>query len=188
MGDFPKELPTDGREKFQWESKYGNSTEPKKRMRIEAIYLIFLLLSAFICIILNYEGVFHKIFKVPNIEKEQFSRIVYCLSAGLLGGVTFSIKVFYRAVARGYWNWDRIYWRIFSPLISLSVTSVVAAFMIDSVLNPKEYWAFSIGYFAGYFSENAVGKMCDIAIVLFSTPSIEKSEEERDESEKSKKS
>lgn len=169
------ELPSDNRNKYEWQSRYEkdpkSGKDPRKIMKGEAIYLFSLILLAFVLIILNYKNVFSFLLQIPENESKSAQRVIYCMCAGLLGGVTFSIKIFYRAVARGKWNLDRQYWRIFSPLISLSVTSVVTAFMIEDILTSYSYWPFAIGYFAGYFSENAVGKMYDIAVILFSTPS-----------------
>lgn len=173
MSLLSQELPTDGREKYDWETRYKIGTDgkdPAKRMRGEAIYLLALMFVAFACIIVNYKNGFVYILNVEGADAEALKRIVYCLCAGLLGGITFSIKIFYRAVARGEWNYDRRYWRLFAPVISLSVTTLVAAFMIDDIMNSKVYVAYTLGYFAGYFSENAVGKMYDVAVVLFSTP------------------
>ena len=136
------------------------------------------MIVAFASIIANYKGFFVWILGVEASDVDKITRIIYCLSAGLLGGVTFSIKIFYRAVARGKWNYDRRYWRWFQPLISLSVTSVVAAFMIDDILNSRVYLTYAIGYFAGYFSENAVGKMHEIAAILFSSPAKKADDEE----------
>lgn len=187
MAEFVPELPDDERENFEWQSKYKKSENDKKNpvceMKKEAIYLGFLLLVAFVAIVANYKGCFIKILHIPEEEAEGIQRIIYCLCAGLLGGVTFSIKIFYRAVARGKWNIDRRYWRIFSPLVSVSVTSVVAAFMIDDILDSHIYWTYTIGYFAGYFSEHALGKMYDVAAILFSTP-VSKSEETKNKSKR----
>lgn len=176
-------LPTDGRNKYEWQTKYavdeGNPKKPLQLMKGEAIYLTVLMFLAFVAIIANYKGFFVWALNVDVVDVDIITRVIYCLCAGLLGGVTFSIKIFYRAVARGQWNIDRRYWRIFSPLISLSVTSVVAAFMIDDIISSHIYWTYTIGYFAGYFSENAVGKMYDIAVVLFSSPVKEGDKYER---------
>lgn len=179
------ELPSDNRNKYEWQSRYEKDPQtgkdPIRIMRGEAIYLFVLLILSFVMIILNYKGALTALFCIPVADVEKVQRILYCMCAGLLGGVTFSIKIFYRAVARGKWNLDRQYWRIFSPLISLSVTSVVAAFMMEDLLNSRLYWAFAVGYFAGYFSENAVGKMYDIAVILFSTPTEKEKDKEKDE-------
>lgn len=179
---MPKSLPSDGRNKYEWQTRYtvgeNGAENPSKVMRGEAIYLGAMMFLSACSIIANYKGFYVWILNVQEADVNVVTRIVYCLSAGLLGGVTFSIKIFYRAVAHGQWNYDRRYWRWFQPFISLSVTSVVAAFMIDDIVSSHVYWTYSIGYFAGYFSENAVGKMYDIAVILFSSPV--KSENEED--------
>lgn len=183
MSDDFADLPNDNRDKYEWQSRYKKDPEtgkdPRKIMRLEAIYLFALIVISFVLIILNYKGEITTLFQIPVADVKKIQRVLYCMCAGLLGGVTFSIKIFYRAVARGKWNLDRQYWRIFSPLISLSVTSMVAAFMMEDILSSHVYWTFAVGYFAGYFSENAVGKMYDIAVVLFSTPT-EKDKDEED--------
>ena len=185
---MPESLPNDGRQKYEWRTKYiaddENSVNPLKVMRMEAVYLVVLMALAFVALIANYKGFFVELLGISGTDIGIITRIIYCLCAGLLGGVTFSIKIFYRAVARGQWNYDRRYWRMFSPLISLSVTSVVAMFMIDDIISSHIYWTYTIGYFAGYFSENAVGKMYDIAVVLFSSPAKEGNKEEAVEDER----
>ena len=183
MSLLSQELPTDGREKYDWETRYGKGADgkdPAKRMRGEAAYLLVLMFIAFAAIIINYKNGFVCLLKVDGADAVVLRRVIYCLCAGLLGGTTFSIKIFYRAVARGEWNYDRRYWRLFAPVISLSVTTLVAAFMMDDIMNSKMYVAYAVGYFAGYFSENAVGKMYDVAVVLFSTPQpSEKAEDKK---------
>lgn len=180
MSLLSQELPSDGRKEYEWETRYkknADGKDPAKLMRREAIYLSVLTFIAFASILINYKNGFVYILSVDTPDAIILKRVIYCLCAGLLGGVTFSIKIFYRAVARGKWNYDRRYWRLFSPVISLSVTTLVAAFMIDDIIESKMYTAYMLGYFAGYFSENAVGKMYDIAVVLFSTPRPSESEE-----------
>ncbi len=176
---MPDSFPTDGRNKYEWKTKYEQ--DALHAMKGEAIYLVVLMVLAFCAIIANYKGFFAWALDVDPADIQTIKRIIYCLCAGLLGGVTFSIKIFYRAVARGLWNYDRKFWRIFSPIISLSVTSVVAVFMLDDIVNSHVYWTYTIGYFAGYFSETAVGKMYDIAVVLFSAPVKEGKQEDKDE-------
>ena len=161
------DLPTDGRTVFQWESKYPK--EARTIMLIEAGYLIFLFLGSILSLFLIYRGDMATILNIEEYRKATFNNIMYCISAGLLGGVTFSIKIFYRAIARGMWHADRKYWRWMAPLMSLSVSILIAAFMNNDILGRASH-AIAIGYFAGYFSEHAMGKMYDIAAVLFSSP------------------
>lgn len=186
---MPESLPSDGRKKYEWQTRYvvdePSGIDPAKVMQGEAIYLVVMMLVAFAAIIANYKGFFVWLLGAEGTEVGIITRIAYCLSAGLLGGVTFSIKIFYRAVARGQWNYDRRYWRWFQPFISLSVTSVVAAFMMEDILSSRVYLTYAIGYFAGYFSENAVGKMYDIAVILFSSPA--KKSDEGEENDKGNK-
>lgn len=172
------DLPTDGRKPHDWKTHY--TKEAFKQMTKEAVYLGILFVISLILMLLIYKGIMADLLKIEDIRKISFDRIMYCISAGLLGGVTFNIKIFYRAVARGYWNADRVFWRYMAPLMSLSVTVMIAAFMNNDVINKSSY-AIAIGYFAGYFSENAMGKMYDIAAVLFGSPVEKKGEDENQE-------
>lgn len=172
MSIINSDLPRDNRNSFEWWSKYEERDgipSPKKQMRIEAFYLLFIFIVSAVVIVANHMGFFVRLLSVSEDSIDGTKRIICCLGAGLLGGITFSIKVFYRAIAHGVWHYDRRYWRWFSPLISLSVTSVVAAFMSHDVIEEHIAFTYFIGYFAGYFSENAVGKMQEIATVLFSS-------------------
>lgn len=92
--------------------------------------------------------------------------MVYCVASGLLGGSTFGMKYFYRVVARGFWNEDRVYWRIFSPWIAVALSIVMAAIMIKDVSSSSSL-AITIGFLTGYFSDEAVSKMYDVACILF---------------------
>jgi hypothetical protein len=91
----------------------------------------------------------------------------------MLGGITFGIKYFYRVVARGWWHQDRRFWRFMSPFIAMIVALVVGS-MIDAgliVVTAQNRIStpaiISIGFLAGYFADEAVGKMYEVASVLF---------------------
>lgn len=161
---------TDGRMVGQWESRYVNDPKARKIQKIEAIYLALLICSSLLLLVLNYNGFLSSFFYVPDEKEFAFSRIVTCTICGLFGGTVFDIKWFYRSIARGFWNKDRIYWRIFSPIISLAF-----AFCLGSILNENiitlgnGFSAATIGFLAGYFSDEAAGKMAEVAKVLFNT-------------------
>ena len=71
-------------------------------------------------------------------------------------------------MARGNWHKDRILWRIFTPWVSLILSLVLASIMAESIFSKNNYAAVIIGFFAGYFSESAIGKLYEIAKILFS--------------------
>ncbi|HJA82090.1 MAG TPA: hypothetical protein H9776_10230 [Candidatus Mediterraneibacter intestinipullorum] len=158
-------LSNDGRIKGEYKTRYED-----KRCRIkiirDAIYITFLMILALVCVFLNFLGVFEDFLGVQGDQKIVFHKVIYCVSSGLLGGSTFGMKYFYRVVARGLWNEDRVYWRFFSPFIAVSLSLVMAAIMVKAVLSSSSM-AISIGFLTGYFSDEAVSKMYDVACVLF---------------------
>ena len=163
------DINTDGREPYDWKSKYP--PEAHKEIRVESFYIGTVFLLAFLLLIINYLGIFNSLFALEELRLAQFEYIVYFTSAGLLGGIVFGMKYFYRVVARGYWTQDRRYWRIMSPFISMSVAFVVGAMSSSGILNSQnssmDAWAVAFGFFAGYFADEAVGKMYEMATMLF---------------------
>lgn len=163
--DNEDNLFNDGRIKGEYRTRYADKRCRRKIFR-DAIYITFLMFLAFVCIFLNFFGVFEEFFELQGEQKIVFHKIIYCVSSGLLGGSTFGMKYFYRVVARGLWNEDRVYWRFFSPLIAVSLSLVMSAIMVKAVLSSSSM-AISIGFLTGYFSDEAVSKMYDVACVLF---------------------
>ena len=132
---------TDGRKPYDWESKY--TKEARSEMLREAIYIGIVLALYFF--------------------------------SGLMGGDIFGIKYFYRVVARGYWTQDRKYWRVFSPWISACVALVVGGMVVSGYVNtvkaPSAAAGLCVGFIAGYFADEAVGKMSEVATALFGSNS-----------------
>ncbi len=159
------ELPNDNREKGEYESRYKNK-ECQKKIKRDALYISALLIGSIVCILLNFLNVFENILNLSGDKAVIFHKAMYCVISGLLGGSTFGMKYFYRVVARGLWNEDRVYWRIFSPWIAVSLSIVMAAIMIKDV-TASSALAITIGFLTGYFSDEAVSKMYDVACVLF---------------------
>lgn len=168
----------DGRGFFDWETRY-----PKKiriEYHFEALYLLSLLIICDIFIFLTWQGWLGNTLKIPSNMLLTFNKYTYYSLAGMIGGLTFDIKYLYRCVARGQWNQDRRLWRILSPFIAMSVAFSIGA-MIDSSLlsftsKTNNTTFISIGFLSGYFADRAVGKMSEIAKVLFGENSEFKSE------------
>lgn len=164
---------TDGRDLYHWESGYP----PKARfeIRLEALYISLILLLAFIGLLFIWSGLFWKIIGIEEEAYKSFSEIGIFFFSGLLGGTIFGIKYFYRVVARGYWSQDRRYWRIFSPWISACIALIVGCMVLSGYLNttktPSDYVGICVGFIAGYFADEAVGKMSEVAVALFGTNS-----------------
>ena len=163
------DINTDDRERFDWKSKYP--PEARREIKFEAIYLGIIFLLSFALLILNYFCIPEPLYTSIKLYLAQFRYMAYFSSAGMLGGTVFGVKYFYRIVARGYWTQDRRYWRIFSPFISMTVAfivgSMVSAGMLTSQNSSTNAWAVAFGFFAGYFADEAVGKMYEFATLLF---------------------
>lgn len=92
----------------------------------------------------------------------------------LIDGVV-DFKYFYRVVSRGYWSQDRKYWRFFSPWISACVAFVVGCMVLSGYINATQTQSFAaeicVGFITGYFADEAVGKMSEVATALFGSNS-----------------
>ena len=158
---------TDGRKKYDWDTKYNDAS--RQKMFHESIYIgaVFVISLIFLIALWFLYGF------CPCLEQFQFEKIniLFYLFSGLLGGSVFGIKYFYRVIARGYWSLDRIYWRIFSPWISASIALIVGFMIISGFVCTVETnspaKSICIGFVSGYFADDAVGKMSEVAKALF---------------------
>jgi len=164
---------SDGRKLGHWQTRYSDP-KARKAIRNEAIYLGIWFIIALI-------GIFILVCKIPqnglnlSVEATRSCHITAgAWVAGLLGGATFSIKWLYRAVARNNWNEDRRLWRYFTPHIS-GALAVIFTIIISSGLfgffdpDSVDNLAFVIGlsFLVGYFSDNAISKLAEIAESVF---------------------
>jgi len=112
---------------------------------------------------------------INDTDKKPIAKyLIYFATGGLLGGSIYGMKYFYRVIARRYWTQDRRYWRILSPFISMAIAFVIGCMIYAGILNSgkpdsgfKNSWGVAFGFFAGYFADEAVGKMYDIATMIF---------------------
>jgi hypothetical protein len=170
--------PTDGREPFDWRTHYP--AEALKEIRWERVYLFLLLFFSYFVIIASWKGWVCCLLFTSPAEAATLKKYSYYGGSGMLGGVAFGIKYFYRVVARGYWHQDRKTWRLMSPFLATTLALVVGA-LIDSGLittrGPSSGPAFlSIGFLVGYFADQAIAKMGEIAIVLFGASATTKAD------------
>ena len=94
-----------------------------------------------------------------------------CLEATL-----FTIKWLYHVVARELWNLDRRLWRLFTPHISGGLAFAVIALVSSGMMKIFDAKAMhtpsvvvGMAFLVGYFSDNAVAKLTEIADTLFGT-------------------
>lgn len=173
---FETNVNTDGRKQYDWESKYPECAQ--KEMKKEAIYIAIILIIAFSLLIFIVGGLIDKVGNLIGLEAKKTASlegvIIYFFS-GLLGGTIFGLKYFYRVVSRGYWSQDRKYWRFFSPWISACVAFVVGCVVLSGYINATQTQSFAaeicVGFITGYFADEAVGKMSEVATALFGSNS-----------------
>lgn len=160
---------TDGRGLYDWESGYP--PEARGEIRVEAGYIAVILLISFAGLLFAWSDQLWRIIGIQKEIYESFSGIEIYFFSGLLGGTIFGIKYFYRVVARGYWSQDRRYWRLFSPWISACIALIVGCMILSGYLNaaktPSDSLGVCVGFIAGYFADEAVGKMSEVAVALF---------------------
>lgn len=160
----------DGRDIYDYKSKYDASA--RMEIRLESIFLFVLLATALLLLFFTWNDVIPSFLDIEEKKILIAKKYIYYFSSGILGGVVFSIKYFYRVIARGWWHQDRRAWRIFSPAIS-GVVALMIGVLIDASLLKSPVVSgpsiVSIGFLAGYFADEAVGKMYEIANVIFGT-------------------
>lgn len=165
--------PTDGRDKYKWESSYP--PEACAKIRFEAAYIVILILLSLLLIVANWKGMPADIMGATGHGAEVLKRYSYYSFAGLLGGSVFCLKYTYRVVARGYWHMDRRLWRLLSPLTALSLAFVIGALLEASIISVRAPLSgaaiIGFGFLIGYFADAAVAKMHEVAEVLFGASS-----------------
>jgi hypothetical protein len=96
--------------------------------------------------------------------------------SGTVGGTAFALKWLYHSVAKWTWNKDRVWWRLIVPFLSGILSFFVSAMIsagIVSVFNAEFfqgfYGALGGGFFIGYFSDNVLAALQNLAVKWFGT-------------------
>ncbi len=157
----------DYRGRYEWKSKYIDKGVINQ-IWCEGLYLFVLLISSYVIIYLNYKGTL--------TQDKVLTSVIYVIASGLLGGVVFSIKFFYHIIAKGYWNQDRLAWRLLSPFVAISMSFVVGMLVnsriLEGVVSKSEISGYiALGFLSGYFADDAARKMKDVAMVIFGNDS-----------------
>lgn len=160
----------DGRRPWDWRSKYRKVARPL--IRREAF-----MVTGYFALFLGGAAISGALQGQPlatgtlNIDP----RLLLIFFSGGLGGTTFSIKWLMHSVATGKWHLDRIYWRIFVPLVSgvyaLVVLHLFSAGMVGSThAMPSEIGSVAaLAFLVGYFSDGVSGLLTNIANAVFGT-------------------
>ena len=155
---------TDDRSRGSWDTRYP--WQAWIQIVFELLYLTFGLI---ICLILIYQiGAVSSSSNGPKLIPDLFvgfSKKTLSLAAvaigGACGGFAFALKWLYHGVAHGWWNQDRVVWRVVVPLLS-GTLALFTALMIGSGIiplfstkiaeGPRIGAAF--GFFVGFFTDN----------------------------------
>ena len=161
--------PTDGRDQYEWKTRYPS--DAVFQIRCEGAYLFLVLVASLFLIFACWQGFLFSYLALTPEQIVSLKKYTFYAASGMLGGVVFGIKFFYRVVARGFWHQDRRIWRIMSPILAM-ILAFATGTLIDANLfairGPTSTPAFvSIGFLTGYFADQANAKMCEIAAVIF---------------------
>lgn len=173
---------TDGREPGDYETRYGWSAWAQ--IGLEFLFLVSVL--GFISYALLTIGALVAAdapadagslpFGLKYPEDRRFLIWLSLALSGSAGGTAFALKWLYHSVAKWSWNRDRILWRMIVPILS-GVFAVFVAFMVAAeivpFLNSKAfdnfYRALGSGFLLGYFSDNVLAALQNLAIRWFGT-------------------
>jgi hypothetical protein len=176
--------PTDGRKLLEWRSKYSESGA-KWGIWIEAAYLAVLLLGIPIAILLIWLDYPKNWFGLCDQNYKPVMKYGIAWLSGVLGGTLFDVKWLYHSVARQLWHSDRRLWRLFTPHISGGLAFVMIALISSPIFRIFDRQAVeshalivSVAFLVGYFSDNALAKLREIAENLFGTSIVK--EEHKD--------
>ncbi len=160
------EEPSTGSSRMSKSYASAYPAEARKRQFFEGLALLLALLLALV--------VTFQIWQHPGRNLEY---LILAGVAGIIGGLLHSLKWFYKSIARGFWDWDRVWWRFMNPVVSgvlaLSIYVVFRAgtFVGESAprlaVDKENYYAYGVGFLTGLFADNAMNKLRDIAQTLF---------------------
>ncbi len=159
----------DGRKPFEWNSKYPK--EARIEQYCEAAFLFALYILSLFMLFATWKGWICTWLSTSGPQAVSLKKYLYFCAAGMLGGIIFGMKFFYRIVARGGWHQDRRFWRLKSPFIALVISMIIGTMIDSNVMTTTKpingagiVW---VGFLAGYFADDAVGKMAEVASVVF---------------------
>ena len=171
---------TDGRQLLDWQSRYTDSAA-RKAIQGEAFYLAAIFFGVPLLVVVLWLE-YPKNWLCITDEKYQML-FVYSLAwlGGTFGGTMFDIKWLYHSVAKQIWHLDRRLWRVFTPHISGGLAFVVVALISSGLLRVFDRCAteskslvFGLAFLVGYFSDNSIGKLAEVAGTIFGSVRTDK--------------
>ncbi len=172
-GFAPSDI-NDGRERYDWESKYEKIALDK--IAREKWYLFVLLYGIPLGMFLTYviSHYLNDTYKSANYL--EISHLVYAWLGGMLGGTLFDLKWLYHSVAKGLWHQDRSLWRFFTPHLSGALAFSFVLLISSNLIRLFDQGAFTsskavvaVAFLVGYFSDSAIAKLTELTETLFGT-------------------
>lgn len=164
----------DGRVAGHWETRYV--LEAQKHILREAQYLGALLFLLPLIALGLWCRLPQYLANIPEYQYASILKYGFAWFSGSLGGTLFAIKYLYHSVAKYNWNLDRRLWRIFTPHISGALAFVTLALVSSRILQVFDRetlnsfpFVIGFGFLVGYFSDNAIAKLAQLAGKLFNT-------------------
>jgi len=164
----------DGRKPWDWRSKFPDITKPliKREAWIVLGYFVFFFAASALSAAIQGNKI---VLGDPSFAFTIDPKLLLIFFVGGMGGTTFSIKWLMHSVATGKWHIDRIYWRIFVPLVSGVYALVVLHLFGGGMIGAARPLPTDIGgiaalaFLVGYFSDGVSGLLTNIANAVFGT-------------------
>ena len=154
----------DGHKQWEWQTKY-----PARAwfgIIVDGLWITLVGATTIVALYLIWQGTAFTVLSdgCAQCAKGRFDRFAYLVVGGVLGGLLFGVKYFYKVVAHGWWHTDRRIWRLFSPFLAgglaLAVGTLVdSGILVFTIKNTSNTAFFSVGFITGYFADSAVAKM-----------------------------
>jgi hypothetical protein len=164
---------TDDRSPGQWETRY--SWTAWVQIALELAYLIVglsMTLSLLYQIAVSTHAVNgHSLWPGAFWGSSRHTLALGAVAVGgACGGFAFALKWLYHSVAYGWWNRDRLVWRLVVPVLSATL-ALFTALMIGSGLIPLfnakiadgPRIGAAYGFFVGFFSDNLLAALQRLA-------------------------
>jgi hypothetical protein len=160
---------TDGRRPGEWRSRYEAAAW--KHIWVEASYLLAIMVVTLALLLLTWLKYFQAMWHLTPEDATTFGRYMFCWLGGTLGGTLFAMKWHYHSVAKLLWHLDRRLWRYLTPHISgglaFASLAVIQSFGgSGSGFPATNARALAVGFLIGFFSDNALAKLAEIAETL----------------------
>jgi hypothetical protein len=167
--DFAPSDLTDDRQENEWQSRYGDR-RAIVQIVAEGVYLGVLIIATATALILIWRGTPRSWLGVDWARYNTFRIYSLAWVSGTLGGTLFTVKWLYHSVGKGFWNADRLAWRIFTPhlsggfsfgLLALATSGVFE--ILNRELLRSSPAIVGTGFVLGYFSDFTVARLYKVA-------------------------